>query len=102
MTRRRRQAAVAVIATLLLIGTPVADSSAEGGPLWGKHFVAIRVRGAEGKQAPIARPADVHVSFSRGHGRWINWEANCNGYGAKVRIAGGRFRLTQIISTVAG
>ncbi len=89
----------ACVAALLAL-TAFADTAAARSSLWGRDFVAASVRGAHGKPTPITDPGDVHVSFSRGHhAQWINWEANCNGFGAKVRIAGGRLRLTEIIST---
>lgn len=57
---------------------------------------------ARREAAPIARPGDIDVSFSKGHGRWIGWEANCNGYGANVRIGAGRLKLTRIVGTAVG
>jgi heat shock protein HslJ len=70
--------------------------------LWGRGFVATSVKGRGGKQPPIAQPGDIQVSFSKGHGRWIGWEANCNGYGANVRIGAGRLKLTRIVGTAVG
>src|SRR3954454_22821729 len=83
----------ATFATAVLLA-PVPGARAADGGLWGHEYIGTAVRGA-GK-VPISRPRDVEVSFSRGHGsRWIGWEANCNGYGAKVRIAEGRLRLRE-------
>jgi heat shock protein HslJ len=72
-------------------------------PLWGRAFLATSVRGPDGKSTAIHRPADVDVSFSKSsHGQWVGWEANCNGFGARVRIRGGRMRLGPVVSSAVG
>jgi heat shock protein HslJ len=103
--KRRRLLAVFVagLFALMIVSEAMPDTAhADQGRLWGRSFVATSVRGREGRQTPIARPSDVHVSFSKSHGQWIGWEANCNGFGARVRIRGGRLKLREVVSTAVG
>lgn len=89
------------LAALAFAATAAADTAgAASGPLWGRQFVAISIRGDGENKAPIAHPADLRVSFSRSkHDQWIGWGANCNGYGARVRIRGGELKLGPIVGT---
>ncbi len=68
---------------------------------WGRGFVAISVndRGRR-RKPPITEPSDVGVSFSTSRGRhWIGWEANCNGYGARVKTRHSRLILSELVGT---
>lgn len=104
-TDKRRRLPVVFVAGLLalmILSETMPDMArAAQGPLWGKAFVATSVRGREGKQTPIAQPADVGISFSKSRSRdqWIGWGANCNGFGARVRIRGGRLKLREVVSS---
>jgi len=80
------------------------DSSvaAKAGQLWGRGFVATAVEDNGASPPPIAEPADVRVSFSKATDRGIGWEANCNSFGATVRITASRLEVSQAAGTLMG
>lgn len=83
---------------------PVPEPKPVPGQVWSRHFVATSIKEGGEKQPPIAHSGDVGVSFTRwrGGGRWIGWEANCNEYGARVRIKASKLKLGAFELTAKG
>ena len=79
------------------------------GELWGREFVGVSVEDEDAERPPLDRPRDLRVSFSKWKGgkgaraqQWIDWKANCNGYGSKLRIEADAFDLREVGSTLIG
>jgi hypothetical protein len=69
--------------------------------IWGDYH-AVSVSGA-GAARLFDRPKEIGVGLSHGkRGQWIGWEANCNGFGARLRIGRKRFRLGSITASTVG
>jgi heat shock protein HslJ len=97
--------AVAMLVALIASGCGTSREGSSSSPArirpWGRDFVATSIRDTDRARQPISHPAQVSVSFTKPKGRGIGWEANCNGYGATLRITGRRLKLTGVSSTLA-
>lgn len=93
-------ATVAVVAALSL-SAPAEASYRPPERLWGK-YTAVSASGARAAHL-FDRPKEIGVGLSHGRrGQRIGWEANCNWFGAQMRVGRKRLRLGSIASTEIG
>jgi heat shock protein HslJ len=96
--------AVAMLIALIVSGCGASREDSSSSPArvrpWGKDFVVTSIRDTDRARQPISHPGQVSVSFTKPKGRGIGWEANCNGYGATLRITDRTLKLTEVGSTL--
>jgi len=69
--------------------------------IWGS-YTAVSASGA-GAARLFDRPKEIGLGLSHGRrGQWIDWEANCNGFGAQMHVGHKRLRLGSITASAVG
>jgi hypothetical protein len=100
MRGRKRYVAAVVSGVLLAAGSAQAES--DSGELFGPGYVSTKVlRG--GEPHPLFARTKVRVDFERRSGPdAIRWRADCNHFGADLRVTGERLVTGQIEGTAVG
>jgi hypothetical protein len=96
-----RFALTGIVVALLLCAAQSPACAAASRGLWDHNYVATHVTGdgADGKLFSDPGVIGVTLSRSRRHGERIGFQANCNGYGARIHLRGGKLHLGEATSS---
>ena len=98
--RGRKRLAAVLSALLLAAGS--AQAASDSGELFERGYVSTKVLKG-GKPHPLFEGTKIRVDFDRRAGPdAVRWRADCNDFGARVRVTDERLVTGQIVGTDVG